>query len=118
MKPRLLATGTFITLVLAGCGTSAVDAESTRGVVLQYLGGDVGTAGPFRQNGKKELGVLSDADRRKAERLIDDGAVVFLVYGTNAAAAPVSGGSGGATRVVLVQNGRVVGDFLPSPAAR
>lgn len=104
-------------LLLGGCGTSPTNSETTREVVLQYLGGDVGTAGPFGKGGKKELDVLTPADRQAAEALIDRGAAMFLVYGANAANAAdaQAAAAGGATRVVLVQGGRVVGDFRAQP---
>ncbi len=100
-------------ILLAGCGTSPIDTESTREIVLQYLGGQVGTAGPFAaKTAKRELDILGDADRRKAEEQIDRGAVVFLVYGESV-------GATGASRVILVQSNKVVGDYRsqPKPAA-
>lgn len=111
----------LFSILLCGCGTSPVDAESTREIVLQYLGGDVGTAGPFGKGGKKELDVLSDVDRKKAETLIDQGASLFLVFGSHVANAAAAA-QGGATRVVLVQRGRIVADFVtvsrtPAPGA-
>jgi hypothetical protein len=113
-----LLPGFLILTLLAGCGTSPVASETTREVVLQYLGQAVGTAGPFGKGGKKELDVLSPADRQKAEAMIDGGAVVFLVYGGhNAQGEPQTG----TTRVILVQNNKVIGDFAalpqPQPAA-
>ncbi len=97
-----------LVVLLSGCGTSPVDSESTREVVLQYLGGDVGTAGPFGKGGKKELDVLTAADRHQAEQLIDAGASMFLVYGANAAN---PNQAGGVSRVVLVQHGKIVADL-------
>jgi hypothetical protein len=104
----------FALLLLAGCGTSPIDTESTREIVLQYLGGQVGTAGPFAAKAaKREADILGEADRRSAEALIDRGAVVFLVNGERA-------GTTGASRVILVQNNKVVGDYRPQskPAAQ
>jgi hypothetical protein len=102
--------------LLAGCGTTAMDSESTREIVLQYLGADaaVGTAGPFGKGGKKEIDVLSAADRKQVDDLIDRGAVLFLVYAatTPAGAAgesPVPGSN--VSRVIVVHGGKVVGDF-------
>lgn len=114
---RFLSIGLFLIIGLfSGCGTTALDSESTREVVLQYLGTDaaVGTAGPFGKGGKKELDVLSASDRQKAEAMIDRGAVLFLVYAANTAtadtAAPVS-------RVIMVQGGKVTADFRAEPKA-
>ncbi len=113
---RFLPVGFLIIGLLSGCGTTALDSESTREVVQQYLGVDsaVGTAGPFGKGGKKELDVLSAPDRQKAEGMIDRGAVLFLVYAANTAtadsAAPVS-------QVILVQSGKVVAAFRAEPKA-
>ena len=114
---RFLPIGLLLIIgLLSGCGTTALDSESTREVVLQYLGTDaaVGTAGPFGKGGKKELDVLSASDRQKAESMIDRGAVLFLVYAANGAttdsAAPVS-------RVIMVQGGKVTADFRAEPKA-
>lgn len=96
-----------------------MDSESTREVVLQYLGIDapVGTAGPFAKSAKKELDVLSAADRHQAETLIDHGAVLFLVYANKPASpgseAPAPGTN--VSRVILVHGGKVVGDFRAEP---
>jgi hypothetical protein len=100
-------------LSLNGCGTSPVSSEQTREVVLQYLGTDVGTAGPFYQGGKKELDILSAGDRQKADALIDQGAALFLIY-----AAPGTTNAGHASRVILVHRGSVVGDFNATGTAK
>ena len=107
---RLLFSFLFAVLV-AGCGTTPMGSEAAREIVLQYLGGDVGTVGPITRNAKNELGGLSEADRRKAEGLIDQGAVLFLVYDRNSPASQ----SGGASRLILVRSGSVVGDFHAQP---
>lgn len=105
-------------VLLCGCGTTPTASESTREIVLQYLGGDVGTAGPFAKGAKNELGSLSPSDRQAAEKLIDQGAVVFLVYGAHAAGGTTNAAeTSGPSRIVLVQGGRVVGDFQPAPKA-
>jgi hypothetical protein len=105
----------FLSLgLLTGCGTTAIDSESTREVVQQYLGVDsaVGTSGPYSKTAKQELDVLSPADRSKATSLVDQGAVVFLVYG----GARVAGSDNPpVSRVILVQKDRVVGDFRAQP---
>lgn len=107
---RLLTLGCIVIALLSGCGTSPLDTESTREVVLQYLGADaaVGTAGPFSKGGKKEIDVLSPSDRQKVDDLIDRGAVIFLVYAANSATAD---STATVSRVIVVQRGSVVGDF-------
>jgi hypothetical protein len=99
-------------ILLGGCATAPSTAETEREIVLQHVAVDVGTAGPFSKKAKRELDVLSDKDRVEASMLLDRGAVAFLVY-------PKTPGSASAStpkketgpRVVLVQHGRVVGDF-------
>ena len=97
----LLLSGFF-----GGCATSPRDSETAREVVLQYLGSDAGTAGPFAKHQKKELDVLPPKERGEALALLDRGAVAFLVFETR---------KGGSPRVVLVMSGRVVGDFRAPP---
>ncbi len=116
-----LLPGIALIILLSGCGTTPINSETTRETVLEYVGTDVGTAGPFFKGGKKELDILADADRRKAESLIDEGAALFLVYPANRT---TDGSTGSASRVVLVRHGKVVGDFAamqkavsPVPAA-
>lgn len=118
---RFLPIGLLLIIgLLSGCGTTALDSESTREVVQEYLGTDaaVGTAGPFGKGGKKELDVLSASDRQKADAMIDHGAVLFLVYAANAATADSAAPVG---RVIMVQRGKVVADFhavtKPAPAS-
>jgi hypothetical protein len=102
----------LLLLFLGGCATAPSDAESQREVVLRYLDANVGTAGPFGRHAKKELDVLSDKDRAEAMALLNRGAVGFLVFETAGTAtdgkpsAPTS-----APRVILVQHGKVAGDF-------
>lgn len=114
---RLVPIGIFAVGLLGGCGTTAMDAESSREVVLQYLGADaaVGTAGPFHKGGKSELGVLAPADRERAAALLDRGAELFLVYAGSQGGAngtPDSNTTGSnVTRVILVQGGKIAGDF-------
>jgi hypothetical protein len=88
--------------LLAGCGTSPSDTEATRAVALEYLGGNVGTAGPFSRHASKDLDVLSPKDRADALALLERGAVGFQVF---------EPGAGGVTRIILVHRGHVVGDF-------
>ena len=99
-------------LVVAGCASAPSAAETEREIVLQYVAVDAGTAGPFSRKSKQELDILSDRDRVAATALLDRGAVAFVVYPKtqiSGAAAPASQHAG--TRIVLVQHGRVVGDF-------
>lgn len=109
MRPNVSLV--LLTLLLAGCGTSPISTESTRGVVLSYLGGDVGTAGPFGKGGKRELEVLSPAEQKEGEALIDRGAVLFLVYGGSATQPK----TGSVSRIVFVQNNKVIRDFVVQP---
>lgn len=97
-----------VALLLASCGTTPDGAEMTREVVLQYVGGDAGTAGPFSKKGLKELETLAEKYRAEAVALFDRGAVAFVIYTPDHS-----------TRVVFVQRGKVVGDFrAASPATR
>src|SRR6476661_2363062 len=95
----------IVILFFAGCATAPSTAESQREIVLQHIGIDAGTAGPFSKGAKREFGILSEKDRAEAAKLIEHGAVAFLVYpkrqGPVATASPKEG-----TRVVLVQHGR------------
>lgn len=102
-----------LSFLLSGCGTNPTDVESTRETVLQYLGGDVGTAGPFGRGGIKELYVLSPQDQRAATALIKSGAQAFLVYGGSPGTPDAN--IRGVTRIVLVQRGRVVADYHSVP---
>jgi hypothetical protein len=102
----------FLAILVSGCGTTPVSSETLREVVLQYLGGDVGTAGPFFKGGKKELDGLSASDRAQAEKLIDQGAAVFLVFAGKTSA---SENTGSTSRIVLVQDSKIVGDFRAAP---
>ena len=100
----------LVVLVLAaGCATPPTTAETEREIVLQHVAADVGTAGPFSKQSKRELDILSDKDRIEASGLLDRGAVFFLVFAK--ADASLSGPNVPKTRVVVVQHGRVVGDF-------
>lgn len=107
--------GLLLMMLLAACGTTPTDSEGKRELVLQYLGTDVGTAGPFYKSAHQEIAVLSNADRRKAEALIEDGAALFLIFQANAAVAPNATRT--ADRLIFVQKGEIVGDFRPQPKA-
>jgi len=101
---------------LGGCANAPTDSETTRETVLQYIGADVGTAGPFGKGAKKELTVLSPADRVQATTLVDRGAQAFLIF------APAPAGAGEraepvVSRIVFVQHGRIVGDFHATATA-
>lgn len=69
---------------------------------MQYLGSDAGTAGPFAKHAKKELDVLPPKERAEATALLERGGLAFLVFEARA---------GGSTRVVVVMNGKIAGDF-------
>src|SRR4051794_456772 len=102
-----------LTLLLAGCTTDPGGSEAVREVVLKYVDADVGTAGPFGKQGKKELDILSDKDRAAALALLDRGAVGFVVFARDygAAARPGSNDTATTSRIILVLKGKVVGDF-------
>lgn len=103
MKRPLFA---FALLFLAGCASAPTDIESTREVVLKYLNADVGTTGPFSKKNPQDLKILTEADRALATALLARGAVGFVIF-----AGPQSANTGAETRIVLVQNAKVVGDF-------
>ena len=98
-------------LCLAGCSTGPAVSETERELVLQYVGSDAGTSGPFSKKTKQELAILGEKDRLEANALLDRGAVAFLVY-SKSTGASATAKSPARTRVVVVQNGRVVGDYL------
>lgn len=104
------------TLLLAGCNTGPTRNESDREIVLQYVGGEVGTAGPFSKKAARELDILAEPDRSKSVALLERGAVAFFIYQKTAgapAAAKSAAGSNPAsgTRVIVVHNRQIVGDF-------
>ena len=92
----------FLCFLLCGCAATPADSEATREIVLQYLRTDVGTEGPFSNQKKKELEVLSPEDRQRAIELLSHGALGFLIF---------EPGNASATRIVFVSKGRIVGDF-------
>lgn len=101
-------------VLLAGCATGPTRNESDREIVLQYVGGEVGTAGPFGKKAARELDILADTDRTKAVALLERGAVAFFIYqktpgAASAAAAAKNPASG--TRVVVVLNRQIAGDY-------
>ena len=93
-------------VLLAGCASSPDTSEGTREVVLKYINADVGTTGPFSKRNPQDLEALSGSDRVQASKLLDRGAVGFVIF-TGSRGSNVSG----ETRIVLVQNAKVVGDF-------
>ena len=103
-------------ILFAGCASGPGTAETEREIVLQYVGVDVGTAGPFTKKSSRELDILADKDRSAAAALLNRGAVGFLVYAktpnvgnTTATNSPPNKQLG--PRVILLQHGRVVGDY-------
>ncbi len=90
-----------IALAVGGCATSPITGEERREVVLQYIGHDVGTVGPFSKRGR-ELDELSEKDRKEAMEMLGRGAQGFLVIEPNA---------GLPNRVIVVSGKRIVGDF-------
>ncbi len=99
MKSLLSA---LLVLICSGCATAPSDAESTREIVLQYVGREVGTSGPFSKQARHELATLSAPDRAAALALMDRGAVGFLIIERNQA---------NQNRIVLITKRKVVGDF-------
>ena len=91
----------FSIAAFGGCASPADGGpEATREVVLQYLGGNVGTVGPLSKTAKKEFSVLAPSDQARAGELIDLGGEAFLVYKDSAL-----------NRIILVAGRKVVGDF-------
>jgi hypothetical protein len=58
------STVTFMPMSQSACSTSPSGAEATREIVLQYIGHDVGTLGPFSKQAKHELAAVSATARR------------------------------------------------------
>ena len=106
----------MLAVLLAGCGSMPESAEMAREVVLQHVGGDARTAGPFKKKSMQELETLSGKDRSEAVALFERGAVAFLVF-TAETGTPPPGSEGkaadpiAASRIVFVQHGKIVGDF-------
>lgn len=103
-------------LALCGCANPANAPEAARQLVLQHVGGAVGTVGPFTRKDRKELASLSPQDRNTANALLDRGALGFLICSPENGAAPHTEGGALADlikvdRIIFVQDGRIVGDF-------
>ena len=96
-----------VLLVLAGCATGPTTSETEREIVLKYVGVDAGTTGPFTKKAKHEINILTEKDRAEAASLLDYGAVGFLVFSKTVSPST----SRPVTRVILLQHGRIVGDF-------
>lgn len=121
VRPGMVRSLAVLLVLLGGCATSPGDAEAEREIVLRYLDANVGTAGPFSKHGKKELDILSAPDRAAALALLERGAVGFLVYVPEpAAAAPAPdapaaaakpAASVAAARIIILLHGKVVGDY-------
>ena len=58
-------------ILLGGCATAPITAETEREIVLQHVAVDAGTAGPFTKKSKHELDILSANDRVEAAALLD-----------------------------------------------
>jgi hypothetical protein len=104
-------------LMWSGCANPPGGPEAARQVVLQHIGNGVGTVGPFNRRDKAELASLSPQDRSTAVALLDRGAVGFLVFGPdNGTAVHAANGKLAdlitVDRILFVQNGQIVGDFL------
>ena len=104
-------------LVLCGCANPANSPEVARQVVLQHVGGTVGTVGPFTRKDKKELESLSPQDRSTSITLLDRGALGFLICSPDDGTTPRNANGVLADlikvdRIIFVQNGQIVGDFM------
>jgi len=95
----------LLTLLLGACAAAPTTSEERREVVLEYVGHEVGTVGPFSKKGQRELDGLSEKDRKEVLALIEHGAVGFLIIEPNASLP---------NRVIVVSGKRIIGDF-PSP---
>ena len=103
-------------LALGGCANPANRPEIARQVVLQHVGGTVGTIGPFNRKDKKELESLSPQDRTTAIALLDRGALGFLICSPDDGTAQRNASGVLAdlikvARIIFVQDGKIVGDF-------
>jgi hypothetical protein len=103
-------------LGLGGCANPANAPEAARQVVLQHVGGTVGTVGPFTRKDRKELESLSPQDRNAANALLDRGALGFLICSPENASTPHADSGALADlikvdRIIFVHNGQIVGDF-------
>jgi len=114
MRPILIIVLSL--LVLCGCANPANAPETARQVVLQHVGGTVGTVGPFTRKDRKELESLSPQDRNSANALLDRGALGFLICSPETGA--TSHAESGALadlikvdRIIFVHDGMIVGDF-------
>lgn len=97
---------TALVLLAGGCATGPDLVEARREVVLEYIGHDVGTVGPFSKQATRELATLSAGDRSKVLALMEHGAAGFLIIERDPARP---------NRIVLLAKGKIVGDF---PSAR
>jgi hypothetical protein len=102
MRSAILAS---VILIAGGCAGSPVSGEEHRELVLQYVGHDVGTVGPFSTKEKRELDVLSEKDRKEAVEMLARGAQAFLVIEPSASVP---------NRIIVLSGKQVVGDF-PAP---
>jgi hypothetical protein len=103
-------------LMLGGCANPANAPEAARQVVLQHVGGKVGTVGPFTRRDRKELASLSPQDRNTANALLGRGALGFLICSPDDGTTPHAEAGPLADlikvdRIIFVQDGLIVGDF-------
>lgn len=102
--PKTMRSLLLVLLVLlaGGCAAAPTTSEERREVVLEYVGHEVGTVGPFSKKGQRELDGLSEKDRKEVVGLIERGAVGFLIIEPDASRP---------NRVIVVSGKRIVGDF-------
>jgi hypothetical protein len=95
----------LLVLLFGACASAPTTGEERREVVLEYVGHEVGTVGPFSKKGQRELDGLSEKDRNEVLGMIEHGAVGFLIIEPNVSLP---------NRVIVVSGKRIIGDF-PSP---
>ena len=91
-----------VVLLAGGCAALPATSEERREVVLEYVGHEVGTVGPFTRSGARELEALSEKDRTAAAQMLAHGAQGFLVIEPNASLP---------NRIIVISGKRIVGDF-------
>jgi hypothetical protein len=111
---------------LCGCTTSSVpsaggsprtaEGEAARAIVEKYVGdSEPKTGGPLTKQGDEDLRVLIARDREKANELLSQGAIGFVVYVPDYSLTTQTDKNHQNIfkigRIVFVKENRVVGDF-------
>jgi hypothetical protein len=92
----------LLVLACVGCSTPTDNIETARSLVLNYVGHNVGTVGPFSKHATREPALLAEPNRKEAMVQLQRGAEGFLVIEPDPATP---------NRIVLVLKGKIVGDF-------